>query len=267
MESQKLHAAAPILDIEFIRQISNKTKKLEAILFNIAEKQKLTNFGPNIKNMIESTTKILQIISNNLDYLNNTDIFKEDFNKSIHVIDNAYEAYIKVMNSITNIQKESKLINQMKINIDNFAQSIIIFSSIFEEIMNEISNTSKCDEIELINTHIGLESALFNFAVYVEPTNEAPFFKSRFIEIYKCYYNINNIKNRIEALKSFCGTGKTLGLPIILLCRSLKDKMNAPFLLITQPSPKHVEYKENFFNQTISKYVTIVSDPDQLEQI
>ncbi|KAK8842585.1 hypothetical protein M9Y10_025443 [Tritrichomonas musculus] len=271
LESNKQEYVVSPLESKFIEQISCKSDQVEAIVGKFSAILKIKYFTPNIRSMIESTKKMMSIIQQNLGYLNDTELFRDDFNKSIHIVDMAYDCYIKSLNSIVDPIKELKLINFLKINIDSFAQSIIIFSSIFQDVINDISKAVQLKErqsvIDLINTRLGLESALFNFSVDVQPSNESPFFKSRFVELYKCYNDINKIKDNIAAIKSVCGTGKTLCLPIILLCRSLKDKMNAPFVLITQPSPKHVESKEHFFNKTISKYATIISDPDKLTEI
>ncbi|KAK8839260.1 hypothetical protein M9Y10_032191 [Tritrichomonas musculus] len=255
------------LDVPFIQQVTNKAHQMESITENLAAQMKSSSFSPTMKVMIESTIKIMQNVTDNLVFLNNTDIFQEDFNKAIHTISTAYDSYLKSLTSITDVKKESSLLFKIKINLENFAQSIVIFSTVFDEIMTTNSKLKDQSAKELINTRIGLESALFNFAVTVEPTDEKPFFKSRFVELYKCYNDINKIQNNIAAIKSVCGTGKTLCLPIILLCRSLKEGMNVPFLLITQPSPKHVESKEKFFNQAISKYVTITSDPDGVREM
>lgn len=250
------------IDSSFINQVKSNAQQIESISTNLSSQMKLKSFVPSMKSMIDSTIKMMEIVSQNLDYLNNTEIFQEDFNKAMNVINTAYSSYLKCLTSITDTKSEHSLIHKIILDIENFSQSISIFSTVFGEIMNE--HSQKDHDINLINTRIGLESALFNFAVKIESTDEKPFFKSRFVEIYKCYNDINKINSNLAAIKSVCGTGKTLCMPIILLCRSLKDKMNAPFLFITQPSPKHVESKEKFFRQTISKYVTITIEPDEL---
>ena len=136
IEQNEKNLSTNPLDVQFIQQISNKSNQLDSILAKLATQLKYTNFSPNVKSMVESTKKIMDIISNNLEYLNNTEIFREDFNKSIHGIDTAYDSYIKATNSITDSNKENKLVNQIRVSIDNFAQSITIYSSVLEEIIN-----------------------------------------------------------------------------------------------------------------------------------
>lgn len=251
-----------VLDTKTIQNVLVKANELRVLIHNYINKERKQDFCPKYTEMCESTDKMMNLILQNSDYIKGTDIFYEDFSLSISIIQTAYESYVKSMNYIAEIQK-TDVIQTLQVSIDIFAQSIMVFSSIIEEIMNQIAESKETTR-NIIKIRLGLESSLFNFSVSIEPISEAPFFKSRFVEIYKLYNIISDSTDHLLSIKSVCGSGKTLCLPIILLCKSLRDNMNAPFLILTQPGPKNIESKEPFFSKTISKYVDILLDDNDL---
>ena len=250
----------------FVQHISNKVNLLDSKVQRTEKLLNINKFTPNSKKMISSMKKMMFDINSNLSYLNSPSIFQEDFFQAISLIDTAINTYITSLNSIES--PKDNIISLLQKDIEKFSKSALIFISVFQEIITSHSNSKSTNQKEndQINLRLGIESVIFTFSVNVNPTTEYPFFKSNYIEIYQFYHQINNISDPIAAIESYCGTGKTLLIPMILLCRSLKDKMKVPFVILSQPSPKHVESKDLFFNKKLSKYVSIISDPNKLTE-
>lgn len=65
---------------------------------------------------------------------------------------------------------------------------MIFQKSIIKEILYlRFSKEISQENIDIINIKIGIKLSLFNFLVNVEVITEDQFFKSRFVEVYKCY--------------------------------------------------------------------------------
>ena len=185
IEKQNSIGVSP--DSDIFDKILNKTSELSKIIHDNAS-IKNQNYCTNFNEMIESTKSIINTIKRNRDYFSGPEIFNEDLTKSIYIIDKSYEAYLKSFSFIISSQQQEILNNNLQISINNFAKSIITFSSIIKEISDlRFSKEISQDILDIINLRIGIESSLFNFAVNVKETNEDPFFKSRFVEVYKCY--------------------------------------------------------------------------------
>lgn len=111
---------------------------------------------------------------------------------------------------------------------------------------------------------IGLHSVLFNLSVKIEPKEQAPFYTSQFLRIYKCYDSIINFERTIAAFKSVGGSGKSVCIPIMILCRFLEENMDTSFLLMTEPNREIVEEKTAFFRSNIGHYVNVTDDVNNL---
>ena len=257
------------LDRSYIQQISKKINLIDSTVSKFMKQLNKISFGANFKKMVTSMNNMMVDIMNNLNYLNkNSSVFYEDFFKAIKVIDTAIDSYLYSLNSIS-LKQNFELFNIIQNDINNFSKSMRIFISNFQDIISCYSNMKykKDENYTNIDIRLGIESVLFSFAVNVHKIEEYPYFKSNFIEIYQFYHKINQIQSPKSAIESYCGTGKSLCIPMILLCRSLREKMNIPIHILSQPSPKHVESKEKFFNEKLSKYVMITSDSNKLTQI
>ena len=226
------------------------------------------SFGLYYNLMIESTKKMALTIIDSCNILLQIDLFKCDFSKSLKIINNYLDCFLKSLNLINDYQDQKKLISQIQVEINSYSQYFLIFSFNFIGIMEKIhKNKSNSNEIAFQFNRLGIESVLFNLSVNLESSNEFPYFKSKFTEIYKCYNIINKISQPVQVFKSFYGTGKTFCIPLILLSRSLKDDLKAPFCILVQPTSDQVDIKAKYFNKIISKYVRIETNIDAFSEM
>lgn len=247
----------------------------KAMLFQSYSKasEKSDNHTFNSARMIGSIQIITSIITSNQEYSNGNHIFSNDLNQAIFTILTALNSYIKSLNAISHSQNDNKHFLKILIDLENFTLSIFTFSTNLCEINNSIIEANKMDDSEstrkLNNLYLrlGIECTLFNFSVNVDPIDDFPFFKSNYVQVYHNYDIICSISEKIAPIKSFCGTGKTTCIPLILFCKNLKDNDNAPFILMTFPNQSHVNSKMELFKKLLSKYVDIESDEQKLLEI
>lgn len=231
------------------------------------------NFGILIKLL----TKFCVNIKSNIEYLQKEHIFSDDLSKvfsKIYSISSTYlNAFLKLSSQSIQKNYEADLISKIQNDINIFYSLLEIFSNIFGETINNISkslDTKNDKKLQNLNLLLGIECSLFNFCVKVEESSNPPYFKSKFIQVYKFREEINQIKDEISLIKSFCCTGKKVCIPLFLLLRNLRDDNNSPFVIMMMQTPYHVWTQIKQFQKLLSKYINffnITCKSDELIQI
>ena len=231
------------------------------------------NFGILIKLL----TKFCVNIKSNIEYLQKEHIFSDDLSKvfsKIYFISSTYlNAFLKLSSQYIQKNYESDLISKIQNDINIFYSLLDIFSNIFGETINNISkslDTKNDKKLQNLNLLLGIECSFFNFCVKVEESSNPPYFKSKFIQVYKFREEINQIKDEISLIKSFCCTGKKVCIPLFLLLRNLRDDNNSPFVIMMMQTPYHVWTQIKQFQKLLSKYIhffNITCKSDELIQI
>lgn len=108
---------------------------------------------------------------------------------------------------------------------------------------------------------------MFSFCVNIQLIPEFPFCNLQIVNLYKNYEKINSIQDTVTAVTSFCGSGKTTCLPLILLSLSPKEGMQVPFFLLSKANQNQVKELDNFFRAKISKHVTITTDRNEFSEL
>ena len=151
-------------DSSIIDRISRNAEQIKAGMQKIIDRYHI-NMKKSYK-MIALVKKIIEIISNN--YFNGSYIFTDDLNKSLQIIDTAFEAYFKDISYFRKLKELKKTVTNFENSIENFSQIIEIFASTIEDIANQVKNETDESKIEMINLRLGLESKLFNISVNIE---------------------------------------------------------------------------------------------------
>ena len=253
-------------DTDFLLTILKKSSQLESIYKELTKKKIVGYPNMNFKLFIELLNSIIPIINERMEYLNNKKkVFYDDFNNSIFKLDSFIDIFIKLFLIINSQMCSIEFINKVKNEIDNFCHFSNVFISNIKEILLEIREPNKNENI--IDTRLGIETVMFNFSNSIEFNEEYQFISSKSAQIYTYYNKIININDNLVYLQSYYGTGKSLYLPIILLSRCLKEEMKIPFLLMTCPTENYTYSIFEYFNLILSKYVTIIKDTDKLIEI
>lgn len=241
-----------------------KSEKITEKVKYIKSELKMNSFGMYFNPMIGSINEMVAIFSQNLSYFQNYKVYKDDIFNTFNVICTAFDSFHKSFNSILNPKKSKLLISQIQTDINTLSQFILVFASIFKEIIFKMNNSK---ELGYLNLRLGIEAALFNFSIDIKPISKYPFYKAKFYEVYKFYNTINKTSNSMHVFKSFYGTGKTVCVPLILINRILKDELNSPFCIVVQPSTKQIKSTEKILNNLISKYVKIITNSKELIEL
>ena len=212
-----------MLNTQFITNSLDNIKQLESKIKNFECFTSDEHFYAKFKQMMQAADEMMLTINKNSVFLNNK-TFSVDFFKSITKINTAFIAYLQSLNNIDSQKIEKAYVAKIQSDIYEFSLCLIIFSSNFQEIIKQVinlqnSSESQNDELNNLKTRLGIESSLFNFSVDVHPIEEFPYYQSKYVKVYQYYDVITNITSRIHAIKSFCGTGKTICIPLILFCR------------------------------------------------
>ncbi|KAK8843242.1 hypothetical protein M9Y10_025096 [Tritrichomonas musculus] len=235
-----------------IQSISAKFLLIDELIDHYYEKVP-TTIMPDLNGLVYTMKEIIAISIKNLEILNN-EMIQSTFEQILKNIDTISDSIINYITFLADsLIKEGQII---KNSINDLYQCNKIFLANLGQIIDKYSNL---ESAEMLQNWLGLELFLFSYCVNNQPTKEIPFFNTKIVSLYKSYGKINSIENVVSVLSSFCGTGKTICLPIILLCRSLKENMNMPFFLLSEPNPKKVAI---FFKQKISNFVTITTNKD-----
>ncbi|KAK8897631.1 hypothetical protein M9Y10_015594 [Tritrichomonas musculus] len=249
------------LDINFFDKILAKINQL----ISICKKSSwiLLQTNENLKKISKNISLIKKYILS----FNDVDIIPDELVKSFYSIDRNFDSILKLF-SINNLISNNILFSGITKQINKYIVYTNIFISNISEISHKVTEILIPNKsISIIKVHLVIESILYNYAARIYFLKEYPFMKSKFVGIYQYYEKIHQMNDTLACFKSFWGTGKSIFLPLILLCRSLKNDMKTPFLIISQSSQKQSEYKYNFLYSIISKYATFVNDPKKLEEI
>ena len=234
------------------------------ILNNIFEKVKEfpnnDTLGQDYQILIRSIEKTKNILSGNLDFFNKSEIFSNDFKKSIYQIDLSLNCFLKSLKLIDNAKENKLILEQIHKDFHLFSQLLLIFINNFINIYKNYQEQNNPNKL----IQLGIESVLFNLTINIKSYDQKPFYKSNFLQIYGCYDIITNLNDKMAAFKSIYGSGKTLCFPLIIISKILERNVDSPFLIMTEPTQKIVDSKTAFFKEKIGHYLAIANDLNEL---
>lgn len=247
-------ATIPPISNEFVDSIYNKAKEFP----------QTKSIKQDYQVMFKSIERIKDLISENLDFFNNSEVFSEDFKKAMKRIDLSLDCYSKSFQMNIKNKSNKSITAQIQKDFILFSQLLLLFSTNLSNIYEKINNEKKHAN-SLVS--LGIESVLFNLSVNIKPKDIEPYYKTNYLQAYGCYDIIANLKDNITAFQSVDGSGKTLCIPLILINRILEENVDLPFLIMTEPTQKIVDSKTSFFKEKIGHYLTITSDLNELIEI
>ena len=118
-----------------------KSEKITEKVKYIKSELKMNSFGMYFNPMIGSINEMFAIFSQNLSYFQNYKVYKDDIFNTFNVICTAFDSFLKSFNSILNSKELKQLISQIQTDINAFSQFILIFTSIFKEIIFKMNNS------------------------------------------------------------------------------------------------------------------------------
>lgn len=244
------------LDDEYINQILEKSKTMQSEIENQSSDD-LQNYS----NVINSIGNFLKNIAKNLKFYQNSSIFQEDFRKSVFLINSFFDCYLKS----NKIPKDSDFFKQIQNDIISFSQIFNVFYTNYKRTFKAIKQSQIEKKICKKSIKLlGLQAVLFNLSIKIEPKEEVPFYTSQYLRVYRYYNSILNFEKPIAAFKSVGGSGKSICVPIMILCRFLEEKMDTSFILMTEPNREIVEEKTAFFRSNIGNYANVTDDVNNI---
>ncbi|OHT16917.1 hypothetical protein TRFO_12789 [Tritrichomonas foetus] len=120
-------------------------------------------------------------------------------------------------------------------------------------------------------TRLDLEFASFNFAFGLKPIEDPPFYKYTTLPIYSLRQKINDEMPVYLNVNTPHSTGKSLGIPLLVACRSLAYRKTKKFIIIIENSPMEI-YKiyrvfKNEYSDIIETYTNITEFCKQLNSV